>query len=114
MDKPQKSVEQFLSKITPMLETITKSIKSGTSDNISENMSSVSKGEKSISPHFRNVNKEFMDKMQALKQASSQSLKEGDDTQSNLNLPKGRMGETDTTVRIRELISLGKLSGVFE
>lgn len=29
-----------------MLETISKSIKSGTSDNLSENLSSVSKGEK--------------------------------------------------------------------
>ena len=44
-----------------MLENITKSIKPGTSDNISENMSSVSKGEKSISPHFKTVNKQVMD-----------------------------------------------------
>lgn len=43
-----------------MLETISKSIKSGTSDNLSENMSSVSKGEKNISPFFRGVNKEAL------------------------------------------------------
>lgn len=40
-----------------MLETISKSIKPGTNDNISENMSSVSKGEKNIPAHFRAVNK---------------------------------------------------------
>lgn len=56
IEKPQKSVEQLLSVISPILETLSKSVKTGTSDNISENMSSVSKGEKNISFHFKTVN----------------------------------------------------------
>lgn len=60
-------MEQLLAKISPMLETMSKSIKSGTSDNISENMSSVSKGEKSISQHFKTVNKELLEKLQVNK-----------------------------------------------
>ena len=56
IEKPQKCVEDLLLKISPILETISKSVKTGTSDNISENLSSVSKGEKNISLHFKNVN----------------------------------------------------------
>ena len=56
IDKLQKCVEELLLKISPILETISKSVKTGTSDNISENMSSVSKGEKNISLHFKTVN----------------------------------------------------------
>lgn len=45
VDKPQRCVEQLLNKIAPMLETISKSVKTGASgDNVSENLSSVSKG----------------------------------------------------------------------
>ncbi len=46
--------------ISPMLETISKTVKTGTSDNISENMSSVSKGEKNISFHFKKTNLALM------------------------------------------------------
>lgn len=82
-----------------MLQTITKSIKSGTSDNISENMSSVSKGQKNISPHFRNVNKELF-------QNIAKGVAEGKGE-------KGRIGEVDVTVRVREYVWLGRQSGVF-
>lgn len=93
IDKPQKSVEQLLVKITPMLETITKSIiKPGTSDNISENMSSVSKGEKNISPHFRAVNKNLLDGLK------------GNSCRKN--------GQQDTTIKLRELLGYGIESGV--
>ena len=76
-----------------MLENITKSIKPGTSDNISENMSSVSKGEKSISPHFKTVNKQVMDTL--------------------VSNTERRIGEKDITLRMRELIGYGRESGVF-
>jgi hypothetical protein len=69
-------------------------VKSGTNENISENMSSISKGEKSIPNYFKNCNRELMDKL-------------------IVGQNKGRIGEVDRTVRVRELIAVGRESKVF-
>ena len=93
IEKPQKSVENLLIKIAPMLENITKSIvKPGTSDNISENMSSVSKGEKNISPHIKSVNQKVLDVL--------------------IEKCERKIGERDQTIKIRELLGYGMESGV--
>lgn len=57
-------------------------------------MSSVSKGEKTIPTYFRTINKELMEKL-------------------NIDKNRGRIGENDLTIKVRELIAFGKESGVF-
>ena len=63
VDKPQKSVEKIVAKISPFLENISKMTKTGMniSEAISENKSSISKTEKNISPFFRSINIELME-----------------------------------------------------
>jgi hypothetical protein len=62
VDKPQKSVEKIVAKISPFLENISKMAKTGMniSEAMSDNKSSISKTEKNISPFFRNINLELM------------------------------------------------------
>ncbi len=63
VDKPQKSVEKIVAKISPFLENISKMAKTGMniSEAMSDNKSSISKTEKNISPFFRNINLELME-----------------------------------------------------
>jgi hypothetical protein len=63
VDKPQKSVEKIVAKISPFLENISKMTKTGMniSEAMSENKSSISKTEKNISHFFRSINIELME-----------------------------------------------------
>lgn len=92
-DKPQKSVEKLINKITPFLETISKASKATTADTVSENRSSVSKAEKNISPFFRTVNTDLLNKLQ---KDSSPGI-----------------AKHDITLTIRELIGIGRVDKVF-
>jgi hypothetical protein len=63
VDKPQKSVEKIVAKISPFLENISKMAKTGMniSEAMSDNKSSISKTEKNISHFFRNINLKLME-----------------------------------------------------
>jgi hypothetical protein len=91
-EKPQKSIERLIAKITPFLESISKVIKASGSENMSENKSSISKAEKNLTPFYRNVNTQVF---QAFLQGKPQQF----------------IGRKDETIRFRELLGLGKLNG---
>lgn len=90
-DKPQKSIEKLMAKITPFLESISKTIKLAGNENLSENKSSISKAEKNLTPFYRNAN---TDVFKAL-----------------LSSQKHKLASRDETIRIRRLLGFGLING---
>ena len=90
-DRPQKSIEKLMAKITPFLESISKTIKLAGNENQSENKSSISKAEKNLTPFYRNTNTDVFRALLADRQHKRASR--------------------DETIRIRRLLGLGLANG---
>lgn len=90
-DRPQKAIEKLMAKITPFLESISKTIKLAGNENLSENKSSISKAEKNLTPFYRNANTDAFKALLAQQPRKS--------------------AQRDETVRMRRLLGLGLVNG---
>lgn len=90
-EKPQKSIEKLILKIGPFLDSLNKVIKMSGSENMSENKSSISKAEKNLSPFYKNLNSDVFK------------------TFVKNNITK-KLCQKDLTIRLRELLGLGRLN----
>jgi ElaB/YqjD/DUF883 family membrane-anchored ribosome-binding protein len=90
-EKPQKSIEKLINKITPFLDSLNKVIKVSASDNVSENKSSISKTEKNLSSFYKTLNADIFKTL----------VKDN---------PRKMLNQKDLTIRLRELIGLGRLN----
>lgn len=91
-ERPQKAIEKLMAKIAPFLESISKTIKPAGNENMSENKSSISKAEKSLTPFYRSANTDVFKALLAAPQASKHAHR-------------------DETVRMRRLLGLGLVNG---
>lgn len=94
-EKPQKSVEKIVAKISPFLENIAKMAKTGMnmSEVMSDNKSSVSKTEKNISPFYKQLNQGLFKELTGGKQERF-------------------IKKSEATLKIKDLVAYGKMSKV--
>jgi hypothetical protein len=82
----------LITKITPFLDSLSNVIKMSGNENMSENKSSISKVEKNLSPFYKNLNSDIF---RTFVQGSQEKL----------------LKRKDQTIRLRELLGLGRLNG---